>query len=364
MSSHSESSIATVITAVQDTEVFQARVAAHAHLQVAGNTPPWQGTGLKLEAGQHYSVFASGRIQWSRRHPDLHGGPRFHLWARVAPGGAIVNLRQDTDSFIADHSGELELGIYMGMWQNDRGDLASDLAAYARLEGALEVSLLVWRGTASGGLAALLAAGADHAALSAELKHLEHPQTPPPGWSYLVEAGQAEIYRQAETDKDQPCIHLTGADEQGIIVREVDFPLTPDTRLSWRWRVDQHPSEVPEDTPYTHDYVSVAAEFEDGRDLTWIWSSSLLPGHHFACPIKAWSARETHFVVRSGAEQFGQWVEESRPVYADVAAAIGPPPARIVRIWLIVVATFQHGSFDASVAEITLHDGAQRLQVL
>jgi hypothetical protein len=47
-----------------------------------------------------------------------------------------------------------------------------------------------------------------------------------------------------------------------------------------------------------------------------------------------------------------------------VAAAIGPPPARIVRIWLIVVATFQHGSFDASVAEITLHDGAQRLQVL
>jgi hypothetical protein len=177
MSSHSESSIANVITALQGTEAFRAQVAAHQHRQLAGNTPPWQGTGLKLEAGQHYSVFASGRIQWSRRHPDLHGGPRFHLWARVAPGGAIVNLRQDTDSFIADHSGELELGIYMGMWQNDRGDLASDLAAYARLEGALEVSLLIWRGTASGGLAALLAAGADHAALSAELKHLEHPQT-------------------------------------------------------------------------------------------------------------------------------------------------------------------------------------------
>ena len=69
-------------------------------------------------------------------------------------------------------------------------------------------------------------------------------------------------------------------------------------------------------------------------------------------------------MVRSGADAFGQWVAESRPVYADVAAAMGRPPARIVRIWLIVVATFQHGSFDASVAEITLHDGAQRLQVL
>jgi hypothetical protein len=88
MSSPSPSSIASVITAVQDTEVFQARVAAHAHLQVAGNTPPWQGTGLKLEAGQHYSVFASGRIQWSRRLPGLHAGPRFHLWTRVAGGGA------------------------------------------------------------------------------------------------------------------------------------------------------------------------------------------------------------------------------------------------------------------------------------
>ena len=201
-------------------------------------------------------------------------------------------------------------------------------------------------------------------AFAAELAHLEHPAPPPAGWDYLVEAGQAEMYRPTRTPDGAPAIHLCGADDQGILVREVDFPLSPTTRLDWRWRVDAHPSSVAEDTPYTHDYLSVAAEFEDGRDLTWIWSSSLPVGHHFACPIKAWSARETHWVARSGAQDFGRWVGESRDLYADVAAAMGPPPARIVRIWLIVVATFQHGRFDAQVADICLNDGERRLAVL
>lgn len=342
----------------------EAGVARSLTLQLEGRQPPWQPSGLAVRAGQHYSIFASGRIDWSPRHPGLHGGPRFHLWARVVPGGQIVNLRQDTDSFVADATGALEFGIYMGMWRNDRGELASDPALYARLRGALTVQLVLWQDTALAGLTRLVAAAPAVPELGAELAHLARPAPPPVGWDYLVEAGQAEMYRPAHTPDGAHSIHICGEDDQGILVREVDFPLTPATRLDWRWRVDAHPSTEPEDTPYTHDYLSVAAEFEDGRDLTWIWSSGLPVGHHFACPIKAWSARETHWVARSGTAAFGTWVDESRAVHADVAAAIGPPPARIVRIWLIVVATFQHGRFDAQVADITLHDGAKRLRVL
>lgn len=332
-------------------------------LQLEGHEPPWRASGLRVQAGQHYSVFAGGRIDWSPRHPGLHGGPRFHLWARVAPGGQIVNLRQDTDSFVADCDGELEFGIYMGMWRNAAGDLASDTALYARLCGALTVTVVLWAATAQAGLARLAASAPSVPELAAERRHLANPVKTPAGWHYLIEAGQGEMYRAIRTPDGTPAIHVCGEDDQGILVREVDFPLTPATRLDWRWRVDAHPSTVPEDTPYTHDYLSVAAEFDDGRDLTWIWSSSLAVGHHFACPIKAWAARETHWVARSGAADFGRWVSESRCVHAEVATAIGPPPARIVRLWLIVVATFQHGRFDAQVADICLHDGRQRLAV-
>ena len=53
----------------------------------------------------------------------LHGGAGFHLWARVSPGGRIVNMIRDSTSFTADVDGELQLGIYLGMWGDAFGRL-------------------------------------------------------------------------------------------------------------------------------------------------------------------------------------------------------------------------------------------------
>ena len=35
-------------------------------------------------------------------------------------------------------------------------------------------------------------------------------------------------------------------------------------RLSWRWIVEELPSRLPEDQLTSHDYLSIAAEFDDG----------------------------------------------------------------------------------------------------
>lgn len=83
-----------------------------ARLHLTARQPPWQSTGLRVRAGQSYSVFAAGRVYWAASAPDLYGGPRFHLWLRVNPGGRIRNLRADTDTFVADVDGELEIGLY------------------------------------------------------------------------------------------------------------------------------------------------------------------------------------------------------------------------------------------------------------
>ncbi len=337
-------------------------IVAEAWCELPGNQPPWQPTGLSIKRGQSFSLFAEGRIQWSATHAERYGGPRFHLWARVSPGGRIVNLSADSGTFTADVTGEIELGIYMGVWDDAYGTLATSTKLYHRLSGELGCWVVVWRDSALENLTALLAHPAGEF-LQSERRRLAHPSKPPRGWEYLLETGISEIYREEE-HAGHRVITLAAHDDQGIITTAVDLPLTPTTTLHWSWRAAQLPSDVAEDCTHTHDYFSVATEFNDGRDLTWIWSAALPLGTHFRCPVPAWSARETHYVVRQGLADLGTWQHEQRAVYTDVTSAMGPPPARIVRVWLIAVASFQHGHARAQFADIWLEDTDRQVRVL
>jgi hypothetical protein len=142
----------------------------------------------------------------------------------------------------------------------------------------------------------------------------------------------------------------------GILRRDVDVPLTDATRLRWSWRVDELPSELAEDALPTHDYLSIALEFDNGQDLTWHWSAELPPGHHYRCPLPHWRERETHWVVRSGTADLGRWVDDERPVRADYEAAVGDPPERIVGVWFIAVSVFQGGRGECAYRDVTIVD--------
>lgn len=217
-------------------------------LRLPAQQAPWQASGLRLTQGQAYTLFGDGRIAWSTQHPHLHAGPGFHLWARVAPGGRIVNVTRHSGSFIADVDGELEFGIYLGMWRDAFGALDTPPSAYARLSGALEVLALAWPDSARAGLATL-AARCPHVLLDIELARLDAPVRLPAGWDYLPETGMSDIWR-ACTHDGRAAVCLAAEDDQGIVRRPVDFPLTPTTRLGWRWRLDAHPSTRPEDEPH------------------------------------------------------------------------------------------------------------------
>ena len=339
------------------------QVTACAQLALPARQPPWQPTGIRVRAGQSYSVFASGLVQWAPGVPELHGGPRFHLWARVVPGGRIRNLREDTDTFVADVDGDIELGLYMGVWGDAQGTLATGPGLYARLDGGLDAVVVAWRDGAAAGLASL-GAVLRSPLLAAEMTHLERGPPVPSGWRHLLETGETHLFSPGHTATGAPSIRIAGSDDQGILCRDFDFPLTPATRLAWAWRLEAHPSRVREDSVRSHDYVSIATEFDNGRDLTWFWSTCLPTGHHFACPVKAWSHRETHMVARSGTDGLGEWQQEERAIWPDVERSMGPPPGRIVRVWLIAVASFQHGSLHAEFSDIRLTDGSQVGRVL
>ncbi len=339
-----------------------AEVEALRCLWLPANEPPWTDTGLVLREEQWFSLLAAGRVAWSRHRAELWAGPRHHLWGRIG-AGKVFNPTQDTTTRRAETSGRLELGILHGMWASERGELATPSRLYEHLSGGIDVLVVVWKGEPEAGLRALAQASPGDALVLAECERWARPVPVPNGWSYLYETGTSDVYTECETPYG-PGIRVSAANDQGIIRKPIAFPLAPDTVLRWRWCLMAMPSDLPEDVAIQHDYVSIAVEFEDGRDLTWFWSSTLEPGSHFACPIEAWNEREFHLCVRSGAAGLGAWQSETRNVYEDCLAALGATPQRIVRAWLITVSTFQHGRARAEFADIALERGSQRLQVL
>ncbi|WP_310567821.1 DUF3047 domain-containing protein [Hydrogenophaga sp.] len=104
--------------------------------------------------------------------------------------------------------------------------------------------------------------------------------------------------------------------------------------------MERLPSHQPEDQILTHDYLSIAVEFDDGQDITYLWSSSLPVGQVFRCPLPGWDAVETHVVQRSGQADLGKAFDERRDLYADYRRIVGGKAKRVVRVWLIANSLF------------------------
>lgn len=329
-------------------------------LHLPARVPPWSETGIALEPGDRLTVLAAGRVIWSRQ-ADLFAGPRYHLWGRIGEG-SIFRVGSDTRTLTVAEGGSLRLCIYHGTWASPEGTLATSLDAYASLEGGLDVLMIRW-GDASPeqGLAALATLAPLDPLVMAERARLGSPGELPSGFEPLWFVGRSDIFSRAELE-GAPAIMLRAAADAGIVRRPVDLALQPDTTLEWTWRVNALPSRVREDSLATHDYASIALEFDDGRDLTWYWSAALPEEHHYGCPLPRWAGRETHLVVRSGPSRVGAWVDERRDVYTDVARALPGVPSRIVAVWLIAVSLFQRGRASMDLRRIALvQDGRTRL---
>lgn len=331
---------------------------------IAGNKPPWQDTGLSLDRGEVVSTFAIGRV-----HPiptlDVWLDPAFQLWARVGESGPVFRGTRATNTFTSAADGQLRLASYFpGEWADDRGRLTVPDDVYALASGEMVVLIVRWASGADPTACLGAHAGEPSGLVDTELDRLAAAVTPPHGWNYLWYLGDSEIFSAAEDKATPSGIDCVTHGDVGILQHDVDLPLTPTTRLHWSWRVDELPSTRPEDTLPTHDYVSIALEFDNGQDLTWYWSSSLPVGHSFRCPIPTWAGKETHLVLRSGASQLGSWLTEDRPVLSDYVTAVGVPPRRIVKVWLIALSLFQRGTGRCAFSDITLSDGDRETHLM
>jgi hypothetical protein len=335
-------------------------VRASAVIEIS-NQVDWIDTGIEVAAGEQFSLFAAG-VAWIARPLDLGLEARIVIWWRIE-GGPICRMADNTSTFTAERAGRLQvINGFVGQWLDEAGrfDPAYPLAPN---EGAFLVAVTVWRGPATDGLARLETK--DSSGLVAkERTRLAEERPVPRGWKPLWRLGRTSIFCDAVEPDGSPIIACRCTRDGGILVRPIDSPLDETTRLAWRWRVSTMPSRVAEDTLPTHDYLSIAVEFDNGQDLTYIWSSALPVEHSFRCPLPWWDARETHLVVRSGEDGLGRWTDEERAILADYQAAIGgEPPRRIVAIWLIAASVFQRQAGACDFAAITLSGGHGQAEI-
>ena len=314
----------------------------------------WLDTGIDLAPGEAVSLFAQGMV-WLAKGLDVGFGPQVGLWYRVgdAPLRKAIAAQAWIDS---GPGGRLHLTTKPPGEFASRDGRFEPALGRKPLQGGFTVAVLRWPQALD---ATLERAVALAPALFAPLhEQRQTPVTAPEGWHYLWRLGEGGIFREHAAQPGRMCCD-THADV-GILQFPVDHPLTQDTRLDWRWLVRHLPSALPEHTAPTHDYLSIAVEFDNGLDLTWMWSSSLAEGTIFQCPLPWWDQRETHWVLRSDATLLGQWLSESRAVLDDYRQAIGgPEPARIIGVWLIANTAFQRGHGRCEYESITLRSGTR-----
>jgi len=333
-------------------------------LDMPASRPPWQGSGITLAPGDEVSYFLAGRA-YANKSLDIYVSPQLQVWARIGAAGDIFRGTRRSHSFVAGDDGELCFGNYFpNDWADVHGARLQDDSVYAGVSGDLKILAVLWSGGAREGLQSMLAAGDHEGLVSGEIVRLDAGDTTPRGWTYLWNVGPAEIFRDQHNSQGQPCVHCDTRSDVGILQKTVDLPLLDDTEISWRWCVDSLPISLREDTVPSHDYLSIAVEFDNGRDITYYWSSSLPEGTGYDCPLPNWQGKEYHVVVRSGSQGLGEWLEERRNLMADYRHYMGEPPARIVKVWFIANSIFQRGHGQCTYADIHLRSGGEDVHVL
>lgn len=336
------------------------QIQAYQFFELQPHDLPWQGSGLQVEAGQAVSFFVAG-YWYLVEALNLTLEPSFVFWARTTFEEPMYSPPSHTGTHQFTQAGEIMLARSAGEWASTAGDLLVPPEKYTEAKGHVYGLIIVWKADPLVGLQALQQQGDVNHLLGHEIQRLQQAISPPKQWNYYPLLGNRETFQTCQHGQGV-CCHTNN--NVGILQYPVDMALTEGVTLDWRWVIDSLPSSLAEDTLPTHDYLSIAVEFDDGQDLTYLWSVELPLETVFRCPIPSWTARETHLVVRTGLSELGKAKEESRDVYTDYHAHIAGPAKRIVSIWLIAVSIFQHSKGQCRYEQIVLRNAEAQVTVL
>lgn len=327
--------------------------------ELRGSDLPWVKELGEVRKGQQVTFLLAGRW-YLAREADLWVEPGVAFHARSGKG-QLYNPMANTGTMTVDRDGPLAIARSAGEWASPDGALATPADVYVAAEGRIEGVALIWSGDARTGLAKLAAAGDVEGLVHDEIARLDLNPVLPPGWKSMFLFGNGNGTFRTGADGEILCSTHKSV---GIVQRPVALELSPGATLEWSWIVDELPAPSPEDEIGTHDYLSIAVEFDDGQDLTYMWSAGLPSGHVFRCPLPLWAGRETHMVARTGRDSLGQWLSETRPIHDDYKTHIGGDARHVVGVWLIANSVFLRRSGHCRYRNIVVASNGLRQTVL
>lgn len=325
-------------------------LAGFCSFELRGTDMPWKKIDLDLANGQQVTFLLGGRV-WLSRASDLWAEPGAAFNARSLGKRPIYCPMSNTGTMTATHDGGVEIARSLAEFKDEDGVLFTPKEDYQKVEVDMYGVALAWNGDAAAGLKSLLAHGDVDGVLAAELARHESPRKLPAGWHNHFMLGSGPIIFSDAGGGEIACQAHKNA---GILEHPVAIALKPNTKMSWRWIIEELPSRVGEDKVVTHDYLSIGAKFDDGQDLTYLWSHDLPVGTTFRCPLPRWSPIETHTIIRSGPDSLGSWVQEERDLFADYTAHIGGNAKAVTHVWLLGVSLFQRLNGAYRVRDIAL----------
>jgi hypothetical protein len=319
----------------------------------------WLPTGLQVEADRPVTIFGFGALILD----SLRLEPRNLAWVRVGEDGELIKLASNQITFEPDRSGQLYLTVPpLGMyWESPAGNFPEDMSGSQSYPIDMDFIAVQWPDDPSPILSRLMQSDAD--AFGLALQKLKNPKTLPDDFSYLWFLGQSDVFDGFD-EGERSGVRGYANNNWGIIKKELDLPLTEDAEIGFDWLYTTLPSDGPETEEQYHDYLSIAVEFDNGQDITWLWSRFLDVEQGFRCPLYWWDERETHIVIQSGIEGLGEWYTHRRNITSDYMAHVGGDlPNRIVGVWFIAT-SLSHTPAEASFANVTLTGIGQEVEIV
>jgi hypothetical protein len=320
----------------------------------------WRSSGVPVTAGQPVTLFGFGE------------GIGARVWVRIG-GADIENLGETTYSFAAWADGEVELAVRpqaRGLnWERCDGTLPAAASALPAEPVDIAVVVAAWNTPATDALAALARSTeqeAVHEAIARATAELAAALPQPAGFRSICYLRRSNVFEAWEGDGRRG-VWGHAASSAGIIKHAVDLPLDASSEITFEWRYDALHSLGPETEARHHDYSSIAVEFDNGQDITWMRSPHLEAGTHFACPLDWWNTRETHIVLQGGRDDVGVWQSHTRKILADYDMAVGgrvaTRPTRIVGVWFISVGAFGRTTPDTKYANVVVRSGGRSVEM-
>ena len=329
---------------------------ANVSVQLKSSHEGWINTGLEAAKGDKILVSAEGSLDIGLKAPM---DSRHLIWVRFGDNGEVFQLTFNDEIINANDNGVLHVAflnppnVVLG---NRKGKLNSSYKMIPETDLDFKISAAKLNGSQ-------LDKTAFAQSLAKAERNAELAKSLPAGFDHLWYLGASNIFASKQTSRG-PGVFIKTNDDGGIIKKKLDIPLTKTTEIDFSWLYRKLPAIAPETTLPTHDYMSIAIEFDNGQDITWYWSHSLAPETFYRCPLAGWDKVETHIVVQSGQDGLGEWHQHKRNIYTDYSTSVGGEmPKKIVGVWFIGNSIFGRRGADAEFANISVQDGNTQINI-